>query len=143
MIAFSVPEAQLFRLLVEFFGQDHVIPQMSVVAVCGGVLPNGSGENQQLVEWAKQSKCLFTIVDQHDSPCMVVEFFAGFECSIDVQEEAHQRLLPPLLKAVGVRYVTISPKEFSEMLDPASALDMFTLLKAKLDQEGAPASESI
>ena len=140
MVALTLPEAQLFRLLVDFFGREHVVPQMSVLAVCGGSLPETSlGSNGAVSEWAKRSKCLFTIVDEHDAPCMVIEFFSGFENSIDVREEEHQRLLTPLLKASGIRYVTISPAEFSEMLDPHSSLDLFNFLKSKVEQDGPPA----
>lgn len=136
MIALTIPEAQLFRLLVDFFGRERVVPQMSVVAACGGAIPPDISQRDSTLEsWAKKNKCLFTIVDTEDTPCMVVEFFSGFEQAIDATEEEHQRLLSPLLKAAGVRYVTISPSEFSEMLDPGSSLDFFTLLKAKVEQD--------
>jgi len=138
MIALNLQEAQLFRLLADFFGRDQVIPHMSVMAVCGGALPERIiAVDAQISGWARRSKCLFTIVDPQDIPKMVVEFFSGFECAIDVHEEEHQRLLAPILKAVGLRYVTISPSEFSELLDPHSALDLFTLLKAKVEQDAA------
>ncbi len=135
MVALTLPEAQLFRLLVDFFGHENVVPHMSALAVCGGELPEAAVlADSTLMGWAKRSKCLFAIVDQQDAPCMVVEFFGGFEHSIDIQEEEHQRILAPLLRVCGIRYVTISPAEIAEIVDPNSSLDLFTLLQAKVDQ---------
>lgn len=137
----SLREAQLFRILSGFFGRDQVIPKMSVMAVCGGELPDplpeslvaqlprGSAFN--LERWARSNTCLFTIVDQEDSPKLVVEFFSGFERGIDATEEEHQRLLGPLLSRRQIPYVTISDQEIGDLLDPAGSLDFCTFLEAK------------
>ena len=137
MTMLSMPEAQLFRLLASFFGEERVIPKMSVMAVCGGSLPEiGSADTVEqspsLNRWARENKCLFTVVDHEDEPRLVVEFFAGFQSSVDVVEEAHQRVLPELLKTVGIHYVTISPEEFRDVLDPDSELDICALLNGKM-----------
>lgn len=141
MIGITHSEAQLFRLLAQFFGRDRVVPHMSVLAVCGGELPESIftithplNANGSLGLWAEDNKCLFTIVDDDDNPKMVVEFFSDFDDVIDPQEEEHHRLIEPILRMAGVRYITITAQEFSEMLDPRCNLDIFTLLKAKVDQ---------
>lgn len=131
MIELTTSEAQLMRMLAAFFGKDQVIPRMSVLAVCGGELPAGS--RKELVAWAKSSRCLFTVVDREDRPKLVVEFFAGFQDSIDLQEEEHQRLLAPMLRELGIRYITISPEQFEELLDPDGDLDLFSLLAEHVD----------
>lgn len=137
MIDLSHNEAMLFRILSEFFGREHVVLQMRVIAVCGGELPSGVViQGVDLLEWAKANKCLFTIVDANDEPKMVIEFFAGFEEAVDPVEVEHQRFLQPLLKAAGVSYVTISEDEFSEIVDPGGTLDFYSLLKAKVEGEG-------
>lgn len=125
-------EAQLFNLLASFFGRERVIPNMSVMSVCGGSLPEGLKNPAELTSWAKSNKCLFTIVDGDDTPKLVVEFFSGFEKSIVPKEEEHQRYLTQLLPAAGVRYITISDEEFSELLDPRGSLDLFALLEEKV-----------
>ncbi|WKZ57250.1 MAG: hypothetical protein QY326_00900 [Bdellovibrionota bacterium] len=131
MQEFSLIEAQLFRLLVQFFGKDNVIPRMRVVAVCGGVL---SPDLSPLVrEWAAQANCLFTIVDTQDTPKLVVEFFAGFDSYVDAREEEHQRMLPELLAQAGVHYVTFSEEELNEVLDPRGGVDFYQLLRAKFE----------
>lgn len=133
MVFIELHEAQLFNLLASFFGRERVVPHMSVWSVCGGALPEGLRRpSEDLAVWAKSNKCLFTIIDGDDNPKMVVEFFSGFEKAIDATEEAHQRILPPLLAAAGIRYITISDEEFSELLDPRGSLDLFSLLEEKV-----------
>jgi hypothetical protein len=130
MISLSLTEAQLFRQLVTVFGDERVIPHMSVLAVCGGALPEGIPE--EITTWAKTSKCLFTVVDAEDEPKLVVEFFSGFEQGIDVTEEAHQRVLPHLLPRCGIRYVTVSIEEFVDALDPETESTVADLITGKL-----------
>lgn len=137
MIDLSVSEAQLFRILVEFFGEDRVVLRMRVIAVCGGELPADlEDQGIDLDAWAKSNRCLFTIVDHNDEPRMVIEFFAGYARSVDPIEVEHQRYLGPILKAAGVNYITISDEEFSEILDPRGTLDIYSLLKAKVESVG-------
>ena len=144
MVNLSLREAQLFRMLTRFFGQDQVIIRMSALAVCGGELPDPlppailsqipRGKSLNMASWAKKTTCLFTIVDQNDQPCMVVEFFSGFDGSIDASEEEHQRLLAPLLSNRHIPYVTISDREFGDLIDPMGNLDFCTFLEAKFTE---------
>ena len=133
----SLAEAQLFRQLVTLFGEDRVIPQMSAMAVCGGKLPrlkeNIDLTPTQLATWARAARCLFTVVDHNDDARLVVEFFSGFKDSIDAIEVEHARYLRPILEAAGIRYVTIAHQDFSEMLNPASGIDLVGYLQASLE----------
>ena len=141
MIDLSLREAQLFRMLSSFFGRDQVIVKMSVLAVCGGELPSPLpakllasytiNNSLDLSLWAKKNTCLFTIIDHNDAPKMVIEFFSGFQSSIDAREEEHVRILPSLLSTSHIPYVTISDQEFRELIDPHSSLDFCTLLEHK------------
>ena len=136
MLELSLQEAQLFRLLSDMFGRERIVPNMSVLAVCGGTLPPAAvTQIPGLDPWARRAKCLFTIVDSDDIPKMVIEFFSGFEDAVDAKEEEHHRMLTPLLPAVGVRYITISQSEFSELIDPRGTLDMLTFFQAKMGLE--------
>ena len=138
MIDLSLSEAKLFRILGAFFGKERVVPRMSVMAVCGGELPpavNALGIDA--VKWARSNNCLFTIIDHDDNPRMVMEFFSGYQSGIDVTELEHQRYLGPILKAVGIPYVTITNNEFEEILDPQGNLDFVSLLKDKVGYEGS------
>ena len=133
----SLAEAQLFRQLVALFGEDRVIPQMSAMAVCGGILPRLDQDIDltaiELATWARAARCLFTVVDHNDDAKLVVEFFGGFKNVIDVTEAEHERYLRPILEAAGIRYVTIAPDDFSEMLDPSSGMDLIGYLQASLE----------
>ena len=141
MVDLTLHEAQLFKLLSSFFGRDQVILKMSVLAVCGGQLPHPLPSALleynirygaiDLKHWAKSNTCLFTIVDHDDAPKMVVEFFSGFDDSIAVEDEEHQRILPALLGQLQIPYVTISVAELSEILAPTGTLDLCTLLEQK------------
>lgn len=133
MIDFTLAEAQLFRLLAGFFGRDQVIPRMSAMAVCGGELPAGfEVEGTDMAVWARSNQCLFTIVDRDEQPKMVVEFFFGFDKSIEFSEAEHQRFLKPLLEAARIMYITISENEFAEMTSPSGNLDFYHWLKFKV-----------
>jgi len=132
MVTLALHEAQLFRLLSGLFGGERVMPHMRVIAVCGGELPPEISA-LEFVTWANNNRCLFTIVDADDKPVLVVEFFSGFTDFVDPTEAEHQRYLKPILAALGIRYVTISPAEFAEMLDPSSSLDLVSFLRDKVD----------
>jgi len=143
MISLSLEEAQLYRVLVSLFGKEQVLPNIGVKTVCGGEIPKEFPHLcKEFEAWIVRDKCLFTIVDKDDAPKLVVEFFSGFEHAIIAKEAEHQRFLKPLLDHIGVHYVTISPLEFEELLDPSSSLDIVALLGAKM-VPGFEGSESI
>lgn len=132
----EVHEAQLFRLLSGFFGRERVIPNMSVFCVCGGTPPAElKGMRGDIEPWMRRNKCLFTIVDADDKPKLVVEFFSGRGDIIDAVEVEHQAILPQLLGAAGIRYVTLSTAELAETLDPHSSIDFFSLLESKVMEQ--------
>ncbi len=130
MIAFSLQEAQLYRLLAGFFGGERVVPNMRVIAVCGGELP--PGQAPEAARWARENNCLFTIVDESEEPRLVVEFFSGYANRVDVSEEQHQRFLRPLLAARSIRYITISEGEFSDLTDPRAEADFVAFMEKKV-----------
>lgn len=148
MSEMSLAEAQLFRMLGAFFGRERVVWNMSVRTVCGGVYPTITGETAESVaDWAEASLCLFTVVDADDNPKMVVEFAPDFSAFIEVKQiDRHQRL-PLLLQACGIEYVSVTSKEFQEIVDPASSLDFVSLLKERFgiddSSEGAMESEEV
>lgn len=130
---FSLEEAQLYRLLVSLFGRDRVVPQMSLLAVCGGVLPEELIDNSiNIKAWAKSTKCLFTIIDAQSDPKMVVNFFSGFSNVIEPDEVQFQKYAPKLLEASGIRYVGISNEEFGQIVDPESDTDIVKFFQQKV-----------
>lgn len=135
MIAMSLAESQLFRLLSTLFGGDRVIPAMSVVSVCGGNRTSIRSQGEQFRHWLESAKCQFTVVDADDNPRMVVEFSDGSQGEISVAQLNHQRHLRPLLSFYGVHYVVFSSQELGELLDPDSTVDIVKMFEAKLDVE--------
>jgi hypothetical protein len=130
MAEMSLTEAQLFRLLTGFFGEDRVLFSMSVRAVCGGEITIKTDVcDSETRAWAERSRCLFTVVDAADDPKMVVEFAPDFSSYIEVDQLERQNRLPGLLKSHGVQYLTITGTELNEILDPRSSLDLVALLK--------------
>ena len=136
----NLQEAQLFRMLVSFFGEDQVIWSMSVRTVCGGEIPKMHSDPEvNLQEWAGKNKCLFTVVDAQDSPRVVFELAPDFSEVIDLERLAHMRILPGILHAAGVRLVSIKPAELGELLDPESNIDFVAFLQDQfLGDEGIP-----
>ena len=139
MIEMSHEEAILFRILSGFFGKDRVIYKMTVRSICGEKLPLDFRPNASfdVNTWAKKNTCLFTIVDGSDNPCLVLEFFSGFENSVDVVEAEHQAILPDIFGRAGIRYITMTNSEFSEIINPGASLDFFSFLKAKVGEQAA------
>ena len=151
MISFSLEEAQLYRLLAGFFGRARIVPNMSVLAVCGGELPPGIPVQEaarlpaNLGVWAKENRCLFTIVDDDDTPKLVIDFEGLERSGIDAERVEYQRVARPLLSAAGVRFFTITGDEFAELLKPSGRLDLFTLFKSRFEELGysfGPSSET-
>jgi hypothetical protein len=139
MAEMSLDEAQLFRLLVGFFGKDRVLFSMSVKAVCGGdlgVQPKALDDDTRA--WAERNRCLFTVVDEEDDPKMVVEFEPDFSSYIEVEQLERKSRLPGILKANGIQYLTISGKEMGEILDPNGTMDLVDLLKDRFGIEETP-----
>lgn len=130
MNEFNLEEAQLFRILVSFFGPDRVVPRMSVMAICGGALPEKFAS--VLSGWARTTNCLFTIINDQDNPKVVFEFFGGLSEAIDVQELEHQQHLPDLFAAQGIQYISISKEEFADLTSPGG-ISFFHFLQAKVD----------
>ncbi len=147
MIALALQEAQLMRLLQDIFGFDRVMPFISLVTVCGGVLPrvneskpvgekgydagakiapknrSSSPENQQ---------CLFTIVDHDHEPKLVVEFAAQNGQTIDALKLTQQQFARDQLEAKGIHYVLINELEFENILDPAIELSLANFIHSKI-----------
>jgi len=133
MIDIDHNEALLLRLLTSVFGVERVVPFMRVISVVGGSLPQAmAAEKDNLEDWARENNCLFTIVDEQDDPKLVVEFFSGFDESVDLYEVEHKKYLSPILKAAGIAYVTISEGEFHAVLDPEDSLDIPSLIGLKI-----------
>ena len=142
MTGFLLEEAQLYRMLVAFFGAERVIPHMSLLAVCGGEVPARISPTiagtlpADLVGFARGHRCLFTIVNEDDSPRMVLDFEAADPDAINADRLEYQRVAEPMLAAVGVRFVTITGPELTEMLKPGGNLDLFSLLRGRFEDFG-------
>lgn len=126
-------EAQLYRLLINMFGRDQVIPKATIRMVCGGELPNlPAARYPHYQSWAKSFRCLFTVVNSVDEPRLVVEFCQGFEESVDVYEAEREHYLPSVLKCRDISYVTISNQEFEELLSADGDFNFFHVMEDQL-----------
>lgn len=144
MTEMSLAEAQLFRMLVSFFGQERVMWGMSIKAVCGGQYPEIKDHPVHVTSaWAEGDRCLFTVVDDSDEPKMVVEFAPDYSRYIEVDRLDRHRILPLLLGACGVQYITMTAAELGEMIDPGSSLDLISFLQDKfgIEDSGGEALE--
>ena len=140
MIELDNNEAILFRLLASFFGRDKVIPQMSVLAACGGDLPEGKFSEQEqatLRVSAKKMKCLFTVVNELDAPRLVVELGVDAKSSVDLAELNKQEQARPILVAAGVPYIILSKSELLFVTDPNGPGNWFHLLQSKFEEASA------
>ena len=143
MVTIDSNEAILFRLLVAFFGEDRVVPHMSLYAVCGGRLPGDlsdslcdnieAGCKKTVADWARENKCLFTIVNNDDDPRLVIEFVPHFDDQVDLDRLERQRYMRPFLEAAGVPLLTVSESEFLDLTRPGSGFDLMALLQSRFE----------
>ena len=130
MSLMELREAQLFRMLTAIFGEDAVVFNMSALSVSGGEVPECFPDAEELrsrdvlTDWARETKCLFTVVDRSQEPKLVVDFLAMDGSVVDVYRAEAQGALPRFLEACGVRYVLLSNKDFADIMDPASSLTL-------------------
>jgi hypothetical protein len=132
MINLNLEEVKLMRILTSLFGVERVVPQMSVLSICGGALPELYSQNPKIHNFSKRGKCLFTVVDNQDQPKLVVELHSGFKEAVDPVEAEHLSILPELFTACGIKYVSIDCEELDLICDRSSGLDIISLLNQKI-----------
>lgn len=136
MEQFELREAQLLRLLSDTFGADQVIAKASVSMVCSGQIPKLSEQDYPGFEmWSKKFKCLFTIINNQDEPCLVVEFFGGFAGDIDPFEAEREVFLPTVLKSKNIFYFRVTEEDFRTLIDPDMPVSLLDLLSDKYDSD--------
>lgn len=151
MINMSLQEAQLMRILSAYFGSDRVIPQMSVMAVCGGQIPefihtknsliknsfntqNHLCSDLEIEQWARANKCLFTILDHNDNPIVVFDFSSDFSKDVDLKHLENEKYLKPLLNALGIKFISFTQAEFNSALSSEEDFDFVGLVESKVPQ---------
>ena len=140
-------EAQLLRILSSFFGEDKVMFGMSVLCICGGSLShqlpkyleiNAYGNETQKISlekvsfWAKEQKCLFTILDHNDDAKLVIDFEFKRGNTVDVKMLESQKIIPIILNASGIKYLTITEDEFIDITEYSANYNIVNLLNEKL-----------
>lgn len=111
MIALSLEEAILLRILESLFGHGQVIPHMSLNAICGG--DNLEGEQYKL-------QCLFTVIDPADNPRLVIEFTGSTPNTIDLESYSRASIIEPVLAEHQIRYMVISGDDYSDLTHPGA-----------------------
>jgi hypothetical protein len=130
MTGYDLYTATFLRILTSLFGEDQVVVGMSLFVVCGGVMPLDFVDDH--IEVAKNRKCLFTIVNQDDRPCLVIDFAPGRYSTIDMGTFEYAEQMERALTEVGVKYISIDVCELTALQDPHSNLDLCTLLSEKV-----------
>lgn len=113
MIALSLEEAVLLRILESIFGHGQVIPNMSLCAICGGDEAKRNSEPYKM-------QCLFTVVDPDDMPKLVVEFTETNQNTIDLSSYNRIEIIEPILAEHQIRYMVISREDYSDLTHPAA-----------------------
>ena len=79
-------EAQLLRILFSLFGKERVFLNMSALLVVMSGLEEENADNAMNAKtsnWAKLTKCSYTIIDHNDKPKLVLELFENTRGEID------------------------------------------------------------
>ena len=110
MAQFSLREAQLFRMVSALFGENRVIPHMTLAGVLGG-----NELDRDTREWCSQQRCLLTIVGDDDEPKFVLDFAAVEGDTIDpTRIELHRRGAEVLAK-FGVYFFSMQDQDFEAL----------------------------
>jgi molybdopterin-guanine dinucleotide biosynthesis protein A len=134
--AIELREAQLYRILMDVFGRERIIPKAKISFVCGGDLPRlPQTRYPRYKRWAEEFRCLFTVVNHHDEPCLVIEFLTDFTDAIDPHEAEREQYLPSVLKLRNIRYMTVNDEEFDALLEPDAEFQFLRLVEEKIGGE--------
>lgn len=133
-------QAQLLRLLGDFFGSDQVIPFMSISSVFTDLVADLYNYAEEFdgscnQEWLKREKCLFTIIDAEGDPKLVIELSAGDIDPIDLVNLKKQDILEELCSEAKICFALISHHELAQILDPSSRVSLISCLSSKLVNE--------
>lgn len=133
-------QAQLLRLLADFFGSDQVIPFMSISSVFTDLISDLSSFTEEFdgscdQEWLKREKCLFTITDAQSDPKLIVELSAGDIDPIDLVNLKKQGIIEALCSEAKICFALISHHELAQILDPSSRVSLISCLSSKLVNE--------
>ena len=79
---------------------------------------------------------LVKLVDADDSPKLVLDFEALNDGTVDPEKIEYHRVLRPVLDAAGIRFLTITNDEFSELLRPAGNLDLLGFFQDRFAELG-------
>ena len=112
----NITEVKLFRILTAIFGTDKVIYNMNLRTVVDSLpckdekLPLGTNPFEGV-------KCLFTIVDYDDLPCLVVSFEQDLNSDIvDLDLIENTKVLSSILPQMGVKFAKITEFELEESI---------------------------
>jgi len=136
---FELHEAQLFRLLKGFFGEEQVVPFLTLQMICG----EAAGDDPVAVAAPfLQERCLMTILDEQSTPHLVIEFSPQFSESVDLDALERNKVVKACLQHHGILHISIDHEEFSEVLHPQGSLTLVKLLQTKLD-EAQPSKQGV
>lgn len=117
---FTLREAQLFRMLSALFGEDRVVPHMSLAGVLGGEQLDSATR-----EWCADQRCLITIVGHDDEPRFVLDFAAIEGDVIDPDRVELHRKGAELLARFGIHFFSMHEEDFQALITPGTG---FTLV---------------
>lgn len=133
MINLSLAEAQLFRLLENFFGADRVIHGMSTFSIAGGLVPSSIEDKETWIFQAKGTPCQFVILDHNEDAKLVIDLNFDYDGNVDLAKlERHEKLLV-FLKQLNIPYVSIGAREFSALIDRDTGFTLVHLLQPFFD----------
>jgi hypothetical protein len=134
----NLGEAQLFRLLSEFFGMERVFYNMSLDCVYNEFItdydtPVIFSDQESFRAWRRLRKFQFTVVNGDHSPRVVIDLTHDEQGAIDYNKINNLDVVKAVLETAGVIYVTINQSDLFKLMDPENSLDLCTLLLGKIN----------
>jgi hypothetical protein len=144
MINLDLRQAQLFRMLSTLFGEEQVLPNLSlrmILGSCEGVdvsifSAEGVSDSAPAVIPTKADldrRCLFTVLDDQDKPRVVVDFSGFGDSFIDADALKRHEVIQRVLGSVGLKFLLIHPKDFESILDRDSETTLVGVLQELFD----------
>lgn len=128
---FSLREAQLFRMVSAVFGDDNVIPHMTLAGVLGAAPLDDATR-----AWCAQQRCLLTIVGRDDEPRFVLDFAAVEDNVIDPTRVELHRRGRELLARHGVFFFAMMNDDFEALITPGTGFSLVHYFDEQFAKEG-------
>lgn len=121
----------MFRMLSALFGQDNVIPHMTLAGVLGE-----ENIDDATKKWCAGQRCLLTVVGRDDQPRFVLDFAAIEGNVIDPTRVELHRRGKEILARHGIFFFAMMSDDFDALVTPGTGFTLVHYFDEQFAKEG-------